>query len=117
MKGQGLLLRLGHAWRGLAGAVRQERSLRTHLGVLAGVIGVLAYRGATPLWWALILMAAGMVLVAELLNTALEALADRLHPERHPEIGFAKDVAAGAVLVASLVAALIGLAWLGWGQS
>ena len=40
MKGQGLLLRLGHAWRGLAGAVRQERSLRTHLGVLAGVIGV-----------------------------------------------------------------------------
>ena len=39
----------------------------------------------------------GLVLVAELLNTAIEALADRLHPERHPEIRVVKDVAAAAV--------------------
>jgi diacylglycerol kinase (ATP) len=116
MKGQRFVQRLGHAWRGLMGAVRQERSLRTHLGVLGVVIGVLGYRGASALWWALILLAAGVVLVAELLNTALEALADRLHPERHPEIGFAKDVAAGAVLMASLMAAAIGLIWLLEGQ-
>ena len=46
---------------------------------------------------------------AELLNTALEHLADRLHPEQHPTIQAAKDCAAAAVLVASLAAVLIGL--------
>ena len=54
----------------------------------------------------------GLVLVAELLNSALETLADHLHPEQHPEVGAAKDIAAGAVLVASAVALVVGLAFL-----
>ena len=60
-------------------------------------------------WIALCIVAAGGVLAAELLNTALEHLADRLHPDRHPAIQMAKDCAAGAVLLASLAAAAIGL--------
>jgi diacylglycerol kinase (ATP) len=62
-------------------------------------------------WWALVGLAVGLVLVAEMANTAIEALADLLHPGQHPEIGVAKDVAAGAVLIATLVAIVVGLAY------
>ena len=53
--------------------------------------------------WALFLLSIGGVLTAELMNTALECIVDRLHPETHPVIARAKDCAAGAVLVMSLV--------------
>lgn len=114
-KNQPFPVRLGHALRGLQDAWLRERSLRTHT-LLALVAGVgLAVTGAPAVWWALGALAVAGVLAAELLNTALEALADRLHPERHPEIRFAKDVAAAAVLVAALgavaVAAAYGVAW------
>jgi diacylglycerol kinase len=46
------------------------------------------------------------------LNSALEALADHLHPDQHPQIGVAKDLAAAAVLIASMVAAAVGAAFL-----
>ena len=111
MKGQAFVRRLGFACAGLKLALRRERSLRAHgLAVLA----VLLTR-APALWWALLGLASGLVLVAELLNSALETLADHLHPEQHPEVGAAKDIAAGAVLVASAVALAVGLAFLfGW---
>jgi diacylglycerol kinase len=63
-------------------------------------------------WVALVLAIAG-VWVAELLNTALEALCDALHPDPHPLVGRCKDVAAGAVLVAAAAATAVGLLVLG----
>jgi len=63
--------------------------------------------------WALLVFAMGLVLACEAMNTALEALADRVAPDRHPLVAKAKDVAAGAVLIAALTAALIGLLVLG----
>lgn len=63
--------------------------------------------------WALLVLAMGLVLSAEAANTALEALADRVAPDRHPLVAKAKDVAAGAVLIASLAAAALGLLVLG----
>lgn len=57
-------------------------------------------------------MTIGLVMMAELMNAALETLADRLHPERHPEIGAAKDMAAGAVLAASVAAVLVAVAFI-----
>ena len=86
--------------------------MRTHGLAVMGVSIFLAATGASPVWWALVGLAAGLVLVAELANTALETLADLLHPEHHPEVGIAKDVAAGAVLVATLVAIGVGVAYL-----
>jgi diacylglycerol kinase (ATP) len=55
----------------------------------------------TPLWWALILLAGSAVLGAEMFNTAVERLADHLHPDLHPEIRLVKDCAAGGVLITS----------------
>ena len=56
-----------------------------------------------------IVVAITLVWSAEAFNTALEQLADALHPQQHPGIGRAKDVAAAAVLIAALGAAVIGL--------
>ncbi len=101
------LCRLGYAAAGLAHAIRRERSVRTQIAAAIGVVVVLAIIRPPALWWALAALACGGVLAAELLNTALEILIDHLHPDIHPEIRAAKDVAAGAVLVASLAAVAV----------
>lgn len=112
MKGGQLAQRLRYASNGILTAFRRERSMRTHGLAAAGVATYLLANGAPLLWWAIVGLAIGLVLVAELANTAIETLADHLHPEQHAEIGVAKDVAAGAVLIASLVAVLVGVAYL-----
>jgi diacylglycerol kinase (ATP) len=108
MKNQPLTRRLQFALAGLSSAWRTENSFKTHVIAGAAVIGVLLWLGATPLWWALAALTIAFVLAAELFNTAVEGLADHLHPEQHPAIKTVKDCAAGAVLIAS--AAALGVA-------
>lgn len=112
MKGQGFKKRMGFALQGLRLALNREKSLRAHLTVAAAVLLALLFMRPAALWWAILALAIGFVLVAELLNSALETLIDHLHPEAHPEIGAAKDMAAGAVLVASVIAVVVGAAFL-----
>ena len=59
--------------------------------------------------WCAAILCCALVWAAEALNTALELLADALKPERHPMVGQAKDAAAGAVLIAALGSAVVGL--------
>jgi undecaprenol kinase len=117
MKGQGFRKRMRFALQGLRLALKRERSFRTHLSVAAAVLLALLFIRPAAIWWAIVALAVGFVLVTELLNSALETLIDHLHPEAHPEIGAAKDMAAGAVLVTSLIAIGVGaaflLSWLG----
>ena len=71
--------------------------------------------------WAVMAVTIGLVMATELLNTAIEALADHLHPQQHEAIKITKDVAAAAVLVSSMSALMVGgafvvdqvLPWLG----
>ena len=63
--------------------------------------------------WAIILLVIGAVWTAEFLNTALEAILDIASPERHPLAQIAKDVGAAAVLIAAVVAIVVGLIILG----
>ena len=63
-----------------------------------------------PVWWALVLASSATVLAAELLNSALEQLADALHPTQSAAIGQVKDCAAAAVLIASLGAVAVAVA-------
>ena len=58
--------------------------------------------------WCIILLCIALVISFEGINTALEVIADKLHPGFSKEIGVAKDVAAGAVLITALVAAIVG---------
>ena len=80
--------------------------LQSILGILALALGWL-YR-ITAVEWLIVLLCIGAVLSLEILNTALEILCDKLSPEKHEKIKLVKDMAAGAVLVASLVAAIAG---------
>jgi diacylglycerol kinase len=64
--------------------------------------------GITTQEWLWVLLCIGMVIGLEMVNTAMEALANRLHPEQHPAIKVVKDVAAGAVLWAAVVSVIVG---------
>lgn len=110
---RGLLRRraasFGHAFRGVAAALHSEVHLRLHALATVAVIGLGFYFRIDRTEWALVALAVGTVWAAELANTAIEALTDLVSPEYHPLAGKAKDVAAGAVLVAALAALVVGL--------
>lgn len=112
MKNRPFLKRLGAAFAGLGAGWRRERSFRTHVVAGAAAAAFLVVVRASAIWTAAVALAAGLVLAAELFNAALEALADRLHPEVHPEIRDVKDLAAAGVLLASAVALVVGLLFL-----
>ena len=98
------------AWRGIAAALRRERHMRLHL-LVAALVGALALAArVSAIEAALLALAIGLVLALELANSAVEQLLDAVHPGHDPLIGRAKDMAAGAVLVAALAALAVGIA-------
>ena len=109
-KNQPFVTRLRFALAGLAAALRAERSLRFQVFALTVIVVLLVTLRLEPLWWAVVGLTAFAVLSAELFNTALEHLADHLHPEIHPQIRLVKDIAAAAVLMACCAAVVVALA-------
>ena len=99
----------GFAIAGLTKAVKTQHALWLQLSAAAAITLLGIYFNITREEWRWLIVAITMVITAETMNTALEFLADAFTQEHHPLIGHAKDVAAGAVLVAALGAALIGL--------
>lgn len=108
-----LLTSLVHALRGLGFLVRTERNARIHAAATVVILTLAAALQVDADGWCWLIVAIAMVWIAEALNTAIERLADRVSLERHPLIGQAKDLAAGATLVASIAAVAIGLIVLG----
>jgi diacylglycerol kinase (ATP) len=108
-KNQSFLARLRFARAGLTHAVASENSLKFQVAACGVMVIVLAIVRPEPIWWALVLLASGAVIAAELFNTAIELLADHLHPETHANIRIVKDCAAGAVLVAAITAVAVGV--------
>jgi diacylglycerol kinase (ATP) len=104
----GRIRSFGYAFCGIATMLRSQRNAWLHALATAGVVGVgLALRVSADDWkWLVLAMMS--VWGAEALNTALEFLADAATPEFHPLVKQAKDVAAGAVLIAAIGAAIIG---------
>ena len=102
MKNQPFLQRLSFSLQGIRSAWTQEASFRFQGFAALGVLVMLAVLRPPAIWWALLLLNCGLVLAAELFNTALEHALDHLHPDIHPAIKISKDCAAGAVLVFSL---------------
>ena len=101
-KNQSFPARLNYALAGLAHGLRVEASLRLQAACfIAALVALLVLRPAA-VWWALVLLASAAVLAAELFNTAIEQLADELHPKDSPGIRIVKDCAAAGVLSAVL---------------
>ena len=102
-----------NTWNGLIAAARSEAAFRQELIVLALSVP-LAFVLAVEPWKRLALIAAVVfVMVVELLNTAIEKLADRITLETDPRIGVIKDMGSAAVAGALLIAGLIWLLAIG----
>ena len=103
-----VLRSFGPAFAGLAWALKTQRNLQVHAiaSVLVAVFGIWLQLAAWE--WCVVLLAVGLVWSAELLNTALEVLADRVSKEREEPIRRVKDAAAAAVLVAAFAALAVG---------
>jgi diacylglycerol kinase (ATP) len=108
MKNLAFWRRFGFALSGIRTAISGEASFQIQAVLGLAAAAVLSVLRPPLVWVALCVLSAAAVLALELVNTALERLADRLHPERHAAIRTAKDCAAGAVLLASLAAVIIG---------
>lgn len=102
MKNRSFIERLGFARNGIAAAWRTEASFRWQVAAAGAIVAVLLLVRPEPGWWAILLLLAVLVPALELLNTALERVIDRLHPDYHPELEVAKDCAAGAVLLLAI---------------
>ncbi|MGI4762985.1 MAG: diacylglycerol kinase family protein [Janthinobacterium lividum] len=98
----------GHAMRGVGAALRSELHLQFHAGATVLVLGLGFYVGLSLGEWALVALAVAGVWTAELFNTAIETLTNLASPGYHPLAGKAKDVAAGAVLLAAVGALAVG---------
>jgi diacylglycerol kinase (ATP) len=101
------------AARGIRDLVVHEHNARIHLAVSLAVVALGGVLGLPAGDWALLGLTIALVWVSEAFNTAVEALADALHPETHPLIARAKDIAAGGVLLAAIAAATVGFLVLG----
>lgn len=109
-KNQPFHRRLRAALVGVGHALRTEQSLRTQAVTFLMTLLALVLLRPGPLWWAVVILAGSAVLAAELFNTAVERLADHLHPDLHPEIRIVKDCAAGGVLICSVGAVGVAIA-------
>jgi diacylglycerol kinase (ATP) len=105
----GRLKSMGFALNGAIKLITTEHSVMVQfsLGILVTIAGF--YFNISHEEWLIQTLAIGLILAIEGLNTAVEKVADFIHPEYHERIGFIKDIAAGAVFFAAMTAIAIGL--------
>jgi len=99
----------GYAFSGIEKFILTERNASIHLAATIVVIMASLIFGVTVGEGIALAVAVGLVWMAEMFNTCIEKIMNFISTEEHPEIGFIKDVSAGAVLIASATALVIGL--------
>ena len=105
----GRLKSVTYAFKGAIKLITTEHSIMVQfsIGILISIAGF--YFGISKTEWLFQTFAIGLVMSIEGLNTAVEKIADFIHPNYHERIGFIKDIAAGAVFFAAITAIVIGL--------
>lgn len=105
----GRLKSMTYAFNGAVKLIKTEHSIMVQfsLAILMTIAGFYFHISQTE--WLCQILAIGLVLSVEGLNTAVEKIADFIHPNYHERIGFIKDIAAGAVFFAAMTAIAIGL--------
>ena len=109
MKKDPLYKSFGYAFQGIFNTIRTERNIKIHCAaaILVTIFGIWLQISKTE--WMICFILFGLILALELVNTALEATVDLFTEERKPLAKKAKDAAAGAVLIAAIFAAVIGI--------
>jgi diacylglycerol kinase len=98
-----------YALRGFSGVVFTQPNFIIHILAIAVVFVVGYFMKLSLAEWGLVTLAVGLVLVAETFNTAIEWVCDAISPEYNEKIRWAKDAAAGGVLIAAIAAVLVAL--------
>lgn len=111
---KGRMRSLGHALDGLRLLPAAGPNMWINFTAVAAVSAAGFALRISATEWALVILCFVVVIAAEIINTAFERLADRLHPGQHPEIGRAKDLMAAASLVLVIGSAIVG--WLVFGR-
>ena len=97
------------AFKGLAYFFRNELNAKIHSAISVFVVVAGFYFKISVYEWGLVCFAIALVFTAEIINTAIEKTMDMIQPEKDIGVGNIKDIAAGAVLFASIMSAIIGL--------
>lgn len=99
----------GYAFKGAVSLLKSEHSIQAQafIGVCVTILGFAFDITATE--WILQVFAIGLIMSLEGMNTAIEAIADFIHPDYHVKIGHIKDIAAGAVFITAITATIVGL--------
>ncbi|WP_299124383.1 diacylglycerol kinase family protein [uncultured Winogradskyella sp.] len=98
---------VGYAFKGMLILIKTEASIKIQLCIAIVVTIAGFYFEISKTEWLVQIIMIGLVMSIEGVNTAIEYIADFIHPDQHPKIGLIKDVAAGAVFIASIVAVII----------
>lgn len=105
----GRIRSMQHAVTGVGEMLISQHNARVHAAATGLVVCSALIVGVSPIQWCMLVLAIGVVWVAEALNTAFEMLCDVASPDFHPVVKQAKDIAAGAVLLSALGSIVIGL--------
>ncbi len=97
-----------YAFKGLTDAIRTQANMRIHLAATAVVLPLAWLLNISGGEWLALILVIGLVLCAEVFNTAIEYLTDLASPHQHPLAGKAKDAAAAAVMLAAFTAIAVG---------
>ena len=99
---------IGYAFRGAFLLITTEKSIKVQLfiGIIMTILGFIVNLSTTE--WIIQILTIALILSIEGLNTAIEEIADFIHPEHHTKIGLIKDLAAGAVFIFAIAAAIVG---------
>lgn len=108
MKQQGFIVSLNYAFEGIIHVLRTQKNMRWHFAASALVLLVALLLGFTRLELALLVLLIGLVLMAEVFNTAIETAIDLFTEEVHVQAKVAKDVSAAAVLLVAGTATVVG---------
>lgn len=98
---------VGYAFKGMLMLIRTESSIQIQVFIAIAVTIAGFYFNISRTEWMIQITMIGLVMSIEGINTAIEYLADFVHPEHHKKIGLIKDIAAGAVFIASIIAVII----------
>ena len=109
-KSQGFNNTFKNARKGFRLVLKSELNIRIHIAIATFVIFLALYLKFSALEFCILLFVIGLVIVAEMLNTAIEFTLDSIYHNKYSRmVGMAKDISAGAVMFASLISILVGV--------
>ena len=108
-KGKNIINSFKYAIEGIFTALKEEKNMKIHFIIMILVIILGIILKISRIEWIICIILFGFVISLELVNTAIENTVDLITQEKHPKAKIAKDVSAGAVLIAAITAVVVGL--------